>query len=79
MKKAPWRYIVGFLSAAFIVYMWSAKDVAGQYAGMPREELLPLLATNIAVTLVKVVGIAAVVWLVRWLVAKWNKGGNNEK
>ena len=73
MKKAPWRYIVGFLSAACIVYMWSAKDVAGQYAGMPKEQLVPLIVTNVAVTLVKVVGIAAVVWLVRWLVAKRNK------
>ena len=59
--------------------MWSTKDVAGSYGDLPREELLPLLTTNIAVTLLKVVAIAAVVWLVRWLAAKWNKGGNNEK
>lgn len=73
MKKEPWRYIVGFLSAACIVYMWSTKDIAGQYAGMPKEQLVPLIVTNVAVTLVKVMGIAAVVWLVRWLVAKRNK------
>ena len=73
MKKAPWRWAVGLVSAAFIVYMWSTKDVAGIYAELPREELLPLMATNIAVTLMKVVGIAATVWLVRRLAAKWNK------
>ena len=73
MKKAPWRWAVGLVSAAFIVHLWSTKDVAGSYGDLPREELLPLLTTNIAVTLLKVVGIAAVVWLARWLVAKWNK------
>ena len=73
MKKAPWRYVVGLLSAAFIVYVWSTKDIAGQYAGMPKEELVPLITVNVAVTLLKVVGIAAVVWLVRWLIAKLNK------
>ena len=73
MKKELWRYIVGLLSAAFIVYMWTTKNVAGQYADMAKEDLLPLIATNVAVTLVKVVAIAATVWLVRWLIAKWNK------
>ena len=73
MKKELWRYIVGLLSAGVIVYMWTTKNVAGQYADMTKEDLLPLIVTNAAVTLVKVVAIAAAVWLVRWLVAKWNK------
>ena len=73
MKKAPWRYVVGLLSAAFIVYLWSEKDVAGIYGDLPKEDLVPLLTVNVAVTLLKVVGIAAVVWLVRWLIAKLNK------
>lgn len=73
MRKEPWRWALGLLSAAFIVYLWSTKDVAGSYADLPREDLLPLLVTNILVTLVKVVGIAAAVWLVRWLIAKWSK------
>ena len=79
MKKAPWRWVVGLVSAAFIVYLWSTKNVGDRYADLAKEDLLPLLAPNIAVTLVKVIAIAAAVWLVRWLVAKWNKGGNNEK
>ena len=79
MKKEPWRWAVGLVSAAFIVCLWSTKNVGGQYADLAKEDLLPMLATNIAVTLVKVIAIAAAVWLVRWLVAKWNKGGNNEK
>ena len=69
MKKELWRYIVGLLSAGVIVYMWTTKNVAGQYADMAKEDLLPLIVTNAAVTLVKVVAIAAAVWLV----AKWNK------
>ena len=73
MKTDWWRWPVGLLSAAFIVYMWSTKDVAGQYADMAKEDLLPLVVTNAAVTLLKVAAIAAAVWLVRWLLAKWNK------
>jgi len=73
MKKEWWRWVVGLLGAAWIVYMWSTKDIAGQYAGMTREDMLPLVAVNVAVTLLKVMGIAAVVWLVRWIIAKWNK------
>ena len=73
MKKESWRYIVGLLSAAFIVYLWTTKNVAGQYADMAKEDLLPLIVTNAAVTLLKVAAIAAAVWLVRWLIAKWNK------
>ena len=53
--------------------MWSTKDVAGQYADLPREDLLPLLVTNAAVTLLKVAAIAGAVWLVRWIAAKGSK------
>jgi hypothetical protein len=73
MKNEPWRWALGLLSAAFIVYLWSSKDVAGIYADLPREELLPLIVTNAAVTLLKVALIAAAVWLLRWLSTKWNK------
>ena len=73
MKKAPWRYVLGLLSAAFIVYLWSTKDIAAQYAGMSKEELIPLMAVNVAVTLVKVVVIAGGIWLLRWIAAKSTK------
>lgn len=73
MKKAPWRYLVGLLSAAFIVYLWSTKDIAAQYAGLPKEELLPLIAVNVAVTLLKVLVIAGGIWLLRWIAAKSTK------
>ena len=42
MKKAPLRWIMVLLSAAFIVYLWSTKDIAAQYADLPREELAKL-------------------------------------
>ncbi|MBE6971566.1 MAG: hypothetical protein E7446_05550 [Ruminococcaceae bacterium] len=73
MKKAPLRWIMGLLSAAFIVYLWSTKDIAAQYADLPREELIPLVTVNVAVTLVKVVVIAGGIWLLRALAAKANK------
>lgn len=72
-KKEPWRLVVGFLAAVWIIYMWSAKDLAAQYAALPREQALPLIITTVAVSAVKVIAIAAAVWLLRWLVAKLNK------
>ena len=72
-KKAPWRLVVGFLAAVWIIYMWSTKDLAAQYAALPREQALPLIVTTVAVSAVKVIVIAAAVWLLRWLVAKLNK------
>ena len=73
MKKEPWRIIIGILSAAWIIYMWVKKDIAAIYAAMPPEQILPLVVTNVAVTLLKVIGIAAVILLVKWLAAKLKK------
>lgn len=73
MKKTPLRWVMGLLSAAFIVYLWSTKDIAAQYAGLPKEELIPLLTVNVVVTLVKVLVIAGGIWLLRALAAKVNK------
>ena len=72
-KRAPWRLAVGFLAAVWIIYMWSTKDLAAQYAALPREQALPLIITTVVVSAVKVIVIAAAVWLIRWLVAKLNK------
>ena len=73
MKKEPWRILVGVLAIGWIVYMWVKKDIAGIYAAMPPEQILPLVLTNVAVTLLKVMGIAAVILLVKWLAGKLKK------
>ena len=70
MKKAPWRYAVAAVSVIFIIYMWTQKNLAAVYAELPPEQLLPVVVTTLAVTIVKVAGIAAVVFLVKWLLKK---------
>ena len=69
-KKEPWRIIVAIISVIFIVFMWVKNDIATIYSTMPREQLVPLVATSVVVTLVKVVGITAVILLIKWIVSK---------
>ena len=73
MMKEPWRILVGVLAIGWIVSMWVKKDIAAIYATMPPEQILPLVVTNAAVTLLKVIGIAAVILLVKWLAGKLKK------
>ena len=73
MKKEPWRILVGVLAIGWIVYMWVKKDIVSLYATMPPEQILPLVVTNVAVTLLKVIGIAAVILLAKWLSGKLKK------
>ena len=70
MKKEPRRIVVALLSVGWIIWMWVKKDIAGIYATMPPEQVLPLLVTTIAVTVLKVIGIVAVILLVKWLIGK---------
>ena len=56
-KKEPWRIIVGILAIAFIIYTWIDKDILDVYSTMPNEQIIPMVATTIAVTLVKVAAI----------------------
>ena len=70
-KKEPWRIIVGIISIAFIVYMWMKKDIMTIYATMPKEEVTPLIATTIAVSLIKVVVIAGGILLIKWVIHKF--------
>ena len=70
MKKEPWRYAVAAVSVIFIIYMWTQKNLAAVYAELPLEQLLPVVVTTLAVTIVKVAGIAAVAFAVKWLLKK---------
>ena len=69
-KKEPWRIIVGIISIAFIVYMWVEKDIMTIYTTMPKEQVVPLIATTIAVSLIKVVAIAGGILLIKWIIGK---------
>ena len=71
----PVRIGLGVASILYIVFMWVKKDVAGIYASLPAEEALPLLVTTVAVFLVKVVLLAAVILLLKWIAGKIGGGG----
>ena len=72
-KREPWRIVVGILVIAFIVYMWMEKDIASTYAALPKEQLLPVIVTSAAVTLLKVAALAGGILLFRWLIRKCKK------
>jgi len=69
-KKEPWRIIVAIISIIFIILMWVKNDIATIYSTMPKEQLVPVIITSVVVTLVKVVGITAVIQLIKWIVVK---------
>ena len=72
-KKEPWRMIVFIISVVYIVFMWVKKDIADIYATMPAEQVAPLIATTIAVSLIKVAAIAGAVLLIKWVIGKVKK------
>ena len=65
-KNDPWRLVAGVISAIYIVYMWSEKELLAIYSSMPMEEALPLIVTTVAVSVLKVVLLAAANWLAKW-------------
>ena len=72
-KTEPWRIIVFFISVAYIVFMWVRKGIAEIYAAMPAEQAVPMIATAIAVSLVKAAAIAGAVLLIRWVMGRVKK------
>ena len=78
-KKEPWRIIVGIISILFIAYMWVKKDIMAIYSTMPQEEILPLMITTIAVSLIKVAAIAGGILLLKWLANKFQNKSLNDK
>ena len=70
-KIEPWRIIVFLLAVAFILFMWVKKDIAEIYATMPQEQIVPLVVTTVAVSVIKVVAIAGVILLIKWIISKF--------
>ena len=70
VKKEPWRIAVGIISVIFIIFMWIKNDIISMYTTMPKEQIAPLIATTVAVSVLKVAIITAVVLLVKWLINK---------
>lgn len=69
-KKEPWRIIVGIIAIAYIVYMWVEKDIMTIYTTMQKEQDAPLIATTIAVSLLKVAVITGGILLFIWSLRK---------
>ena len=74
MKKKirPWRIIVFILSLLFIVFLWVRKDIVEIYKTMPSDQIAPLIATTIAVSLLKIGVLAGVIFLIKWLIGRIN-------
>ena len=69
-KIEPRRIIVFVIALGFIIFMYIKKDIAEIYTNMPQEEIIPLVVTTVAVSLIKVAIIAVVVLLIKWIVGK---------
>ena len=70
LKKEPWRIAVGIISVIFIIFMWIKNDIISIYTTMPKEQIVPMIATTVAVSVLKVAIITSVVLLVKWLIKK---------
>ena len=72
-KIEPWIIVVAILSIGFIIYMWTTKNIAEIYGELPTEQLIPLIVTNMVVSLIKVVGITGGILLIKWIVSKFKR------
>ena len=73
VERKPRRIAVAVLSIIVIAIMWIKKDVLGLWSGISPEDLLPMLATNAVVMIVKIAVLAGIVYLVKMLFAKIKK------
>ena len=71
--KEPWKIVVFIISVLFIVFMWVKKDLVSIYATMPKEQLLPLIATTVLVSLIKVAAVAGGILLLKFVIGKIKK------
>ncbi len=69
-KIEPWRISLFVIAVAFIIGMWVKKDIAEIYATVPAEQVVPLIVTTVAVSLVKVAVIALGIYIIQWIAKK---------
>lgn len=72
-EKQPWRIVVFIIAVIFIIFMWIKNDILSIYSTMPKEQVIPLIATTIAVSLLKVAVLTGAILLLKWLLNKANK------
>ena len=69
-KKEPWRLLVGIIAIAYIVYTWVEKDIFSSLTAVSGDQALPMAATSMAVTFVKVAVMAAIIFVLKWFTGK---------
>ena len=69
-KKEPWRIIIAILAVIFIVVMWVKKDIVSAFEAFSPDQILPVVATTVVVTLVKVAILAGAILFIKWLIKK---------
>ena len=70
MKKEPWRVLVFVISLIFIVAMWIRKDIGDAFVSLG-DNAIPALLTTLGVSLIKVLLLACLILLVKWIVSKF--------
>ena len=70
IERKPRRIAVAVLSIIVIAIMWMKKDVLGLWSDISSEDLLPLLATNAVVIIVRIALFVGIIYFIRKLAAK---------
>ena len=73
IERKPRRIAIAVLSVIVIAIMWIKKDVLGLWSNLSSEDILPLLATNAVVIIVRIAILAGIVYLIKKLLAKLKK------
>ena len=69
-QKPPlWKILVAAVSILFILFLWGYKD----FGALPPGEMIPLVALNAVVSLIKIVAVAGVLLGLKWLAEKLSK------
>ncbi len=72
-KIEKWRIAIFIIAVLIIIFMWVKKDIGKVAETVPSEQLVPVVVTSLAVSILKFALIAGVVFLVKWLIDKKNK------
>ena len=70
IERKPRRIAVAVLSIIVIAIMWIKKDVLGLWSNLSSEDILPLLATNAVVIIIRIAILAAIVYAIKTLLKK---------
>ena len=70
IERKPRRIAIAVLSIIVIAIMWIKKDVLGLWSNLSSEDILPLLATNAVVIIIRIAILAAIVYAIKKLLKK---------